>query len=275
MSVSAAALSLSPACFSRIAELAKRGAGIALTAAKKDMVQSRLARRVRAMRLDGFETYCNLLEANPAHPEHRQLINALTTNVTRFFREPHHFEELRDLLPDLAKQANAGRPVRLWSAACSTGEEAYSIALSIATEAPALMDANFRILATDINDVVLGVAREGRYPVVSLSAAPQPAVSRYFTIEGGEASATPRLKSLIAFKSLNLIGDWPMRGKFQAIFCRNVLIYFDAETQYEVVRRFSEYMSPGATLFLGHSERVDPRLEERFARSGHTSYRRR
>lgn len=274
MTTSAAALSLSSACFSRIAELARREAGISLSEVKKDMVQSRLARRVRANQLDGFEAYCAMLETEATHPEHRHLINALTTNVTRFFREPHHFDELRGLLPDLAKQAAAGRKTRIWCAACSTGEEPYSIALTVADAAPALMDADFRILATDINDEVLARARAGSYPAASLAAAPREAAARHFAVEDGEARVSPKLRALIAFKALNLIGDWPMKGKFQAIFCRNALIYFDAETQYEVVRRFGDYMAPGGTLFLGHSERVDPRLETLFARSGLTSYRR-
>lgn len=262
--------------FERIAAIAMTEAGIILPDAKRAMVHSRLSRRLRALSLASFEDYCSLLESDNRHPERRELVNSLTTNVTRFLREPHHFKELvEEILPSLVNDARTKRRVRIWSAGCSSGEEAYSIAYTVACHAPELLSADFKILATDIDENVLAKARNARFTPDVIAGAPEALRPPHFRIEGDVALPEPHLSRLIACKRHNLIGEWPMRGPFDVIFCRNVLIYFNLATQKQILRHFSERMKPGAALFLGHSERVDASLESSFELKGMTSYRRR
>ena len=262
--------------FERIAAIATAEAGIILPEAKRAMVHSRLSRRLRALNLPDFEVYCALLESDVRHPERRELINSLTTNVTRFLREPHHFKELTtEILPALVKNAKASKRIRFWSAGCSSGEEAYSIAYTVACHAPELLSADFKILATDIDENVLEKARSARFTPDVIAGAPEIFRPPHFRMEGDVALPEPHLSGQITCKRHNLIGEWPMRGPFDVIFCRNVLIYFDLATQNQILRHFSERMEPGAALFLGHSERVDASLASRFELKGMTSYRRR
>ena len=266
---------LSDAAFQRIARMVAEAAGIVLPQSKKDMVRSRLARRLRINGCVGFEAYCDALEADSQHPEHGELVSALTTNVTRFMREPHHFEEFeRSVIPRLERRINTGGRGRVWSAGCSSGEEPFSIAMTIAKARPALLNADMRILATDIDDKILSAARAARYPQSSAEALKELGLSKFLNLENDCARPRAELLSVVSFKRLNLIGEWPMKGPFEAIFCRNVLIYFSAKTQCEIVRRFVDLLEPGGALFLGHSERVDPSLESKLERSGMTSYRR-
>lgn len=262
--------------FERIAAITVAEAGIILPDAKRAMVHSRLSRRLRALNLSDFEDYCALLESDKRHPERRELVNSLTTNVTRFLREPHHFKELAaEILPSLVANAAARKRIRIWSAGCSSGEEAYSIAYTVACHAPELLSADFKILATDIDENVLERARNARFTPDVIAGAPEAFRPPHFRMDGDVATPEQHLSRLITCKRHNLIGEWPMRGPFDVIFCRNVLIYFDLTTQKQILSHFCDRMAPGAALFLGHSERVHASLEACFELKGMTSYRRR
>jgi chemotaxis protein methyltransferase CheR len=245
--------------FSRIAALLEREAGIALPRAKATMAYSRLAKRLRALRLKNFSDYCELVAGEDAGPERQNMIQALTTNLTHFFREPHHFEHLKQtMLPELVKRARGGKRVRLWSAGCSTGQEAYSIALTLLSVMPDAAQFDIKILATDIDTNVLRVGKAGIYDADLLAPVPPELLALGFAPVPGTTSyqASETLRGLIAFRPLNLIGDWPMREKFQIIFCRNVVIYFNAPVQAEFWLRLVARVAEGGALYIGHSERI-------------------
>lgn len=248
--------------FDQISTLLRDQTGIALTEAKATLVYSRLAKRVRKLGLADFDAYCEMIAAPGNEGEREEMMAALTTNVTRFYREPHHFDYLRrEVVPRLAEVARRGGRVRLWSAACSSGEEAYSIALTLLEVFPDAWQYDVRILATDIDPNMIRRARAGEYR--SEAVAPIPAALRdgWMTRERDGAETTWRVKdqvrALINFNQLNLIGDWPMRGRFDVIFCRNVVIYFEEHTQIALWRRFRDALNSDGRLFVGHSERVD------------------
>jgi chemotaxis protein methyltransferase CheR len=265
--------------YRRIAALIQVDAGIDLGSAKAALVYSRLAKRLRALGLHDFESYCDLVEAPEGETERTEMLSALTTNVTRFFRERGHFDHLeRHVLPALTAQARKGGRVRIWSAGCSTGEEAYSLALSVLAVDPDAHQLDIRILATDIDRSVVATARAGVYPSQSLAEVPAPLRNRYFRrAEGGETSyrIAAEARALVGFRRLNLHGDWPMRGQFQIIFCRNVVIYFDAQAQQALWRRFVEQLAPQGWLYIGHSERVAGPAAARLRPAGATTYQRR
>jgi chemotaxis protein methyltransferase CheR len=225
--------------------------GIRLPEGKREMVYARLARRLRSLRLSSFDDYLRFLELEPAEWEH--CTNALTTNVTSFFREAHHFEVLATHV-----RANAGdaEPLRVWSAGCSSGEEPYSIAMTLSECMP---DANFHVLATDIDTQVLAHAHEGIYPL-SAVAAMAPARQKRFFLRGsgrfeGRARVRRELAAKVAFERLNLMDrEWALDGRFDAIFCRNVMIYFNKPTQRRLIERFWERLKPGGLFFAGHAE---------------------
>jgi chemotaxis protein methyltransferase CheR len=201
------------------------------------------------------------------------MLASLTTNVTRFFREPHHFDHLHDyLLPGLIAQAKAGERVRLWSAGCSTGQEPYSIALTVLAAFPDAGRYDLRILASDIDPVVLETAKAGIYGDDAIAGIPDAMRKRWLepTRDGGWRMGQD-VRDLIAFRELNLNGPWPIKGKFQAIFCRNVAIYFEEHTQARIWARFGDLMTENARLYIGHSERVTD--DERFQSDGLTVYR--
>jgi chemotaxis protein methyltransferase CheR len=264
----------SEADFHAITRLLRAEAGISLPASKSTLVYARLTKRLRTLGVTTFKEYVDRLAAPNGAEERRNMVTALTTNVTRFFREPHHFEHLRTAyLPGLLRQAaQLGRRVRLWSAACSTGQEAYSLAAVVAELRPAFASLDIRILATDIDSVVLEQARAGRY--ASLEGVPA-TFRRWFDHEGDHWIARPELRELLSFKNLNLTKPWPMRGPFDAVLCRNVAIYFDAEMQSRLWQQFARMISPHAMLYIGHSERLSGPAVEAFESVGITSYRRR
>lgn len=242
--------------FGYIVEQAKLYAGIALSPQKKDMVYSRLARRVRALGLSSIRDYCKLLDSDRREEEIGHFINAITTNLTSFYREAHHFTHLQQ---QLAK-AKAGDRIRLWSAGCSAGMEPYTMALTCASALPNLRSYDIKILATDIDTNILDRAAKGMYPEKDMEKVPRKLLEEHFTrqVQDKEVfyEADAELKRLIAFKSLNLMGDWPMKGPFDAIFCRNVMIYFDRETQNTLLKRFAKLLKPKGYLYIGHSESV-------------------
>jgi len=261
--------------FAFIATTLHEEAGIHLPASKANLVYSRLAKRLRALGLESFRDYCSLVGSAEGAPERAQMIAALTTNVTRFFREPHHFDHLRTrLLEPLAKDIRGGRRLRIWSAGCSSGQEPYSIALTLLSLIPDARAYDARILATDINPLVLDAARRATYPAEELTSVP--AELRRSWMEPAGAGAM-RLddgpRGLVTFRQLNLIGAWPMRGPFDAVFCRNVVIYFDEKTQMRLLNRISGLIRPGGCLYLGHSERMVGPAEALFRLDGTTAYR--
>ncbi|MBB34675.1 MAG: chemotaxis protein [Hirschia sp.] len=259
--------------FERIAAILHSDSGIHLTTGKVALVYSRLAKRLRVLGLESFTDYCNLVTGKDGTDERRAMLNALTTNVTSFFRESHHFEHLtRHLENDIAPRARKGERIRLWSAGCSSGEEPYSMAailLKVLPEAPRL---DVKILATDIDRLVLERARIGRYPHQSLDHMAEEHKARLFTRDGaGNVNCVDAVRNMIAFNELNLMAaSWPMKFRFDVIFCRNVAIYFEEAAQQRLWSRLATQLNPGGRLYVGHSERV---LDERFVSDGLTVYK--
>jgi chemotaxis protein methyltransferase CheR len=262
--------------FRHIAQTLHAHAGIALSEGKAALVYSRLAKRLRVLGLRSFRDYCALIEGVEGVDERQAMTAALTTNVTRFYREPHHFDHLRDhVMPELAARARAGGRVRLWSAACSNGQEPYSMALTVLDVLPEAADLDVRILATDIDPNMVAEGAAGIYSDELLSPVPASGRKHFTPVPGspGQFSADATLRRLVSFRELNLIGDWPMKGRFDVIFCRNVVIYFDDATQEMVWSRFTPLMAPGATLYIGHSERVSGPATAQLQTCGLTAYK--
>ncbi len=252
-------------------------AGISLNEGKRDLVYGRLSRRLRAHRFCDFSTYLEYLESPDAGPELVQFINALTTNLTAFFREPHHFDYLaKTVLPETMRRHVADRRIRFWSAGCSTGEEPYSIAMTVKETMPSLQNWDLKILATDLDSNVVESARRGRYAAQRIEGMPRRRADKWFHSVGAGAGeqvrVDPALQSLITFKQLNLMQDWPMTGSFDLIFCRNVVIYFDKATQRKLFDRYADILHTGGYLFIGHSENMH-KLSDRFELIGQTMYR--
>lgn len=244
---------LSSAHFERIIAMLHEHAGIRLRAGKEGLVRARLAKRLRALGLTDFDAYLDVVARDPARREFTEMVDVLTTNKTSFFREQAHFEFLQEeVLP-----ACPG-PVRLWSAGCSSGEEPYTLAMILREALPEPAARQAKILATDLSHRVLATAKAGIYPADALAEAPRTLAQKYWRPVAGDGAprleATPALRSLIQFGKLNLMDRWPMRGPFDAIFCRNVMIYFDKATQQALVQRYWELLRPGGYLFVGHSE---------------------
>lgn len=262
--------------FLTVTQLIHRETGILITPAKKSMLVSRLSRRLRSLGLTHFSDYVALLQGPTGAAERRALVSAVTTNVTGFFREPHHFRVLGEVGHELVVRARSGGRVRLWSAGCSTGQEAFSIAATLLAIAPDVARHDLRILATDIDPVVIEAARSGIFDRNALTDAPSDQMSRFLR-DGpspDQVSVSESLQELIRFEELNLLQPWPFHGYFDVIFCRNVVIYFDVETRLKLWARFAAHMPEGGQLFIGHSERMDPRLDPFFAVAGITQYRR-
>jgi chemotaxis protein methyltransferase CheR len=260
--------------FRRIAATLHAASGIALPESKATLVYSRLAKRLRTLGLESFRDYCALVSGAGGLDERQQMIVALTTNVTRFFREPHHFDHLKEkVLPPLLASAKRGGSVRIWSAACSNGQEPYSIALTVLSLMPDAPDYDIKILATDIDTQMLAEARAGVYSSQIVAAVPGELRARWFERDGDNFRVSEPVRRLVTFNELNLIGDWPMRRQFQAIFCRNVVIYFEEETQAKVFSRFLPLLGPDARLYIGHSERVCGDAAARLETDGVTTYR--
>ncbi len=234
--------------FQVIADLLRARTGIHLPPTKQAFVYSRLAPRLRQLGINSFRDYRNLLEGPKGADELGLLVNRLTTNLTSFFREPHHFEALTSHL------ASCGSRIRIWSAGCSTGQEPYSIAMTLAAFMADKGPRDIRILATDIDTDVLATAGKGIYSAEHVE--DLPANMRRFTQPLGADSfrMTPAIRNLIAFKRLNLIESWPIGGPFDAIFCRNTAIYFEKPMQKQIYHRMANLLRPGGLFCVGHSE---------------------
>ena len=254
--------------------------GIVIHERKRDMLYSRLSRRLRTLNLASFRDYCDYVGGPTGASEVGAMINAVTTNLTHFFRESHHFDHLRDVA--LPAFAAAGRQsgmqkLRLWSAGCSSGEEPYSIAMTVKSAAVDFSRWDLRILATDLDTDMVTKGAAGRYRAADAEGIPAEMAAKYTdevaTRAGAEIRMRDGLKQMIAFKQLNLMGDWPMRGPFDAIFCRNVMIYFDHPTKARLIDRYAELLRPDGWLYIGHSESLS-KVSDRFQLVGRTIYRR-
>jgi chemotaxis protein methyltransferase CheR len=262
--------------FKRLRELVHARTGIALSEAKRELVYGRLARRLRKLKLTSFAEYCRLVESAESE-ELQELTNAITTNLTAFFRENHHFEQLGvETLPQIASRRSAMRRVRLWSAGCSTGEEPYSMAVVLREGLARLPNWDIKLLATDIDSKVVATAAEGVYAADRFKGVSAERVRNWFsqvTGRPGFCAASADLKALITFKQLNLLEPWPVKGPFDVIFCRNVVIYFDKATQRRLFDRMADLQEPGGWLFIGHSENL-LHVTRRYKLVGRTVYRR-
>jgi chemotaxis protein methyltransferase CheR len=261
--------------FDALREIIKIRAGIHLSVGKKELVYGRVSRRLRHLKLRSFAEYRALLESN--EDELVEFCNAMTTNLTSFFRESHHFDYFREqVLEPRLRDPRASRRIRIWSAACSSGEEPYSIAMVVRETLQDLRNWDVRILATDLDTEILARAMAGVYPEDRLKALTRQRMLTHFSAmpgRPGHFSVAPELASLITFKQLNLTRDLPMSGPLDAIFCRNVIIYFDKDTQRDLFARIAVLQRSDDVLFLGHSESLF-KVSDEYVLQRKTIYRR-
>ncbi|MCD0460985.1 CheR family methyltransferase [Roseiconus lacunae] len=261
-------------------DLIYKSTGISLGDNKQDFVQSRLRKRLRHLNIGSFAAYYDLIKSQgPDGPEMEQMINRITTNKTHFFREEHHFKHLcGNIFARMIQEADRGeRPkkVRIWCAAASTGEEPYTLAIAVRDTFGHLPGWDVRILATDIDTSVLEKAKQATYIPEQLLETPPEYIKKYFSpaiTEPGHLTVRPEVTQSVTFRQLNLLAsEWPMRMQFDVIFCRNVLIYFDQQTQDKVMRHMAQYLKPEGALFIGHSESLSG-LTDTYTRTGRTIY---
>jgi chemotaxis protein methyltransferase CheR len=264
--------------FSRISSMIYDDAGIHLPESKAALVYARLAKRLRALHLEAFCDYCDLVESPSGSRERQEMLAALTTNVTRFYREPHHFEHLKThLLPPLIKEAQRGGRIRIWSAACSSGQEPYSIVLTLLSLWPEAASRDIKVLATDIDPHILEAGAKGVYSEQQIEPVPETERKRFFETINVDGKphwrVGPAMRAMVSFKQLNLIENWPMSGPFDAIFCRNVVIYFDEPTQQRLWSNFTPKLARHGALYIGHSERVTGPAAQLLVSEGISTYR--
>lgn len=274
----ASAPDLDDRAFQVIAEFTYKEAGIMLEIEKKHMIQSRLRKRLRDLGISDFQQYSDLLVSDAGNDERRKLISALTTNVTHFFREQHHFDVVAEKVKDLSPGLQSGGRLRIWSAGCSNGQEPLSLAVTLLEANPQAGSQDVKILATDIDPEVIAFARRSVYPMRLADGLPAALKSRFFAAaptDGPEEHIAPKsmLLDLIRYRELNLLGSWPMKGRFDVIMCRNVVIYFDLPTQERLWPRFREKLAPGGLLMIGHSERIAEPEKFGLIPYGTTTYR--
>lgn len=261
-------LELSTEEFLRIVDRFEHLSGIRIHDHKRVMVQTRIHNRMREIDCQTFQAYLNLIRSDGS-VELPAFCNALTTNLTSFFREPHHFDHFNAEFEELAKRER----VRVWSAGCSTGEEPYSIAFSAISHRNFNRNSDFRILATDLDTDVLIKGTAGIYSAKEIESFPKEVRANFFRSHGeNQIKIDERAKSIVSFKQLNLLGQWPFKGGFDVIFCRNVLIYFPATTKTNLISRFVDALRPGGVLYLGHSERIVGEYHH-LHNEGNTTYR--
>ena len=240
-----------------IAALAHREFGLKFEPAKNHLIYTRLTRRLRALRMKDFGDYCAFMQSDAGAEERTQLLSALTTNVTQFFREKHHFDFLaNEIMPALLQRGPGQNRLRFWSAACSSGQEPYSLAMTIASKLPVGAAQDIKILASDIDPQILITARKGLYTAEDAGGIPDHLRAQYTKAAPGDYVAMDQaLRKMIAFRELNLIADWPMRGSFDLIMCRNVAIYFDKPTQEVLWQKFADKLPLGCLLYTSPSPR--------------------
>lgn len=261
--------------FEYIRDMVGARTGIVLSDHKTDMVYGRLARRLRQLKLKTFKEYLDKLNQDD-NQELIEFTNALTTNLTSFFREPHHFEFLRNNgIPELVKR-RPNKRLRVWSAGCSTGEEPYTLAITLHESLSHIRTWDVKILATDIDSNVVARAQAGVYDQERVNGISSERQKRWFkkgrNANAGKVKVTSELQNIITFKQLNLMHDWPMKGKFDIIFCRNVVIYFNKDTQRKLFDRYADLLADDGYLIVGHSESLH-KVTDRFQLQGKTVYR--
>ena len=261
--------------FEHIRNMVGERTGIVLSDHKVDMVYGRLARRLRQLKINSFKDYLTLLSQDDDQ-ELVEFTNALTTNLTSFFREPHHFEFLQQKgIPELIKR-RPNKRLRVWSAGCSTGEEPYTIAITLQESLPLIRNWDVKILATDLDSNVVRHAKAGVYEQERVNGISKERLSRWFNKGQGSNQGKVRVSSdlhrLITFKQLNLMHEWPMKGPFDIIFCRNVVIYFNKDTQRILFDRYADILANDGYLIVGHSESLH-KVTNRFELLGKTVYR--
>ncbi|WP_306417804.1 protein-glutamate O-methyltransferase [Roseinatronobacter sp. S2] len=259
--------------FGRIADIVREDSGIILTEAKRGMLMARLNRRLRVLGLSGYGAYCTLLDGPDGRVERRNMLSAVTTNVTAFFREAHHFNTLtQQVLPPLIDIARKGGRVRLWSAACSSGEEPYSMAISVLEAFPEVARYDLLILATDIDPLMVEKAQAGVFSETSIQGLDPARLRTHFTRTGSSFEVRAPLRNMMRFAELNLHQEWPFSAGFDVIFCRNVVIYFDENARRRLWLRFADQLQADGHLFIGHSERLDGPASAAFRLAGPTHY---
>lgn len=264
--------------FDLIKDLVREHTGIMLSDAKRTMVYSRLAKRLRAVRSPDFKSYIKMVLESDGEGEYVNFVNAITTNLTSFFREKHHFDYLaRTLIPFWMESRQSEKRIRIWSAGCSTGEEPYSIAMTLLDNFPQISQWDIKILATDLDTNVVAKASNGVYTDDRIEGLDSKSIKKWFRRGKGEQQGmvrvSPQLQDLITFKQLNLLDAWPFKGGFDIIFCRNVVIYFNKDTQKILADRYANVLKEDGTLFLGHSESLF-KVSDRFKLIGNTVYNR-
>lgn len=268
-------IQLSNCDFQKISKIAKNDYGLNLEESKRPLVKSRLSKRIRILGLNNFTEYCNLIEAKTAQ-ERDDFVASLTTNVTHFYREKHHFDMLENvILPNLHDNSKKGRPIRIWSAGCSSGQEPYSIAGSILSALPDATRLDIEITATDLDPKILSKAQAGAYRSEDCRFPSDDHSKRIFSENSTNSKiieVRPEVRSLVSFSRLNLIDIWPEKRFFDIIFCRNVAIYFDKVTQERLWIRFVDRLRSGGHLFIGHSERISGESLRSLTSVGITSY---
>lgn len=252
--------------FKIISQCVHQLCGIVLRPEKKPMVNSRLSRRLRDLNLNDYTEYLKYLNSSGSSTETSLFINAITTNLTKFFRESHHFDHLKsEIMPLLKNKSN----IKIWSAGCSTGEEPYSIGITVVSNEN--FNKNVKILATDIDTKVLETARLGLYK--DINEIPSEYRSKFFTKNENNYKIDKSIQNIITFNQLNLLEDWPMKGPFDLIFCRNTVIYFDKKTQAKLFDKMANLLVPDGFLYIGHSENLH-KVTDRFELKGKTIYQR-
>jgi len=264
--------------FQAVAEIVYAVSGNVLHEGKAMLVYSRLAPRVRETNTGTFAQYIALIRSDMA--EQARAVAALTTNHTYFYRESHHFDHFeREVRPQLIRAAEAGRPVRLWSAGCSSGEETWSLVLTLLGgdkgAGRRLAGRDLRVLASDLDPDVLGKASAATYATKDLKPVPSDLVQQWTSTQGERSIISDEARAIVRFRLLNLLGEWPISGRFDTIFCRNVMIYFDQPTKERLVARFADALVGGGHLYIGHSERVTGPAASLLEPVGPTIYRRR
>jgi chemotaxis protein methyltransferase CheR len=263
--------------FDFLRTISNQRTGIVVSDDKFDMFYSRLSRRVRKLGMSSFSDYCELIRREPEGEEMVELVNAITTNLTAFFRENHHFEYLAGtVVPELLRNNNDKRVIDIWSAGCSTGEEPYSLAISLLEALVGINGWKVQVLATDIDSNVLSRAASGVYTKERVNGLSASRLRHWFLkgsgVQSGKVRLKPEVRGQIKFGQLNLMQNWTLDAPKDVIFCRNVIIYFDKDTKIRLVERFADYLKPGGYLFIGHSESLY-KLTDRFELIGQTIYR--
>lgn len=267
-------LDLSESDFQQISDIIDQACGIVLSEGKKGLVKSRLQKRIRELGLQTYADYIALVRSEHGADEMSELVSAISTNVTSFNREEHHFSHFEAaVIPKLVKMISNGETIRIWSAGCSNGSEPFTVACRLAEAISTVNRKNCKILATDIDKYSLATGNSGLYSADMVTKMPSETIGRWFTEQDGNFQISRKLQELVSFKYLNLIQPWPITKQYDAIFCRNVMIYFSEAIQESLFQKFSKHLKPGAFLYIGHSERVVGPAAHHFKPVGATTYR--